>query len=298
MSTQTANESSTSRQITSDVPKSPPKWPLRPGVLVHVKCDTKQNLCANRAQSPQNTSQNASSLNNVSYASPLLSSNSRNTSTTESTTKMAIVPDLPARNTNAPITNNLDTSTAPLSNKKSIKPVARALIVDENDTLKIESNENDKTNNNRNDAIMTAASETTTGLLQSTANNSNNNNTSDANDELLRFTTSNLIERILGRLRWRREQSNNNNNNNNNTNANANANNGNENSGGILSKSNRRAVSLLRATGWFGSGKSTTSTTGLMSDNKKPNVNGITCTDAGKYLSTTSSIYLFAPKLF
>lgn len=293
MSTQTANESSTSRQITSDVPKSPPKWPLRPGVLVHVKCDTKQNLCANRAQSPQNTSQNASSLN-VSYASPLLSSNSRNTSTTESTAKMSIVPDLPARNTNASISNNLETSTALLNNKKSTKPVERALIVDENETMKIESNENDKTNLNRNDAIMTAASETTTGLLQNTANN--NNNISDANDELLRFTTSNLIERILGRLRWRREQSSSNNNNNNNNNVNAN--NGNENTGGILSKSNRRAVSLLRATGWFGSGKSTTSTTGLMSDNKKPNVNGITCTDAGKYLSTTSSIYLFAPKLF
>lgn len=35
-----------------DVPKSPPKWPLRPGVMVHVKVDTKQNLCAARAQSP------------------------------------------------------------------------------------------------------------------------------------------------------------------------------------------------------------------------------------------------------
>lgn len=35
-----------------EIPKSPPKWPLRPGVMVHVRVDTKQNLCAARAQSP------------------------------------------------------------------------------------------------------------------------------------------------------------------------------------------------------------------------------------------------------
>lgn len=36
----------------TEAPKSPPKWPLRPGVLVHVKEDTKEQLHAVRIQSP------------------------------------------------------------------------------------------------------------------------------------------------------------------------------------------------------------------------------------------------------
>lgn len=45
-----------------EIPKSPPKWPLRPGVMVHVKVDTKQNLCAARAQSPISTKLNRSDI--------------------------------------------------------------------------------------------------------------------------------------------------------------------------------------------------------------------------------------------
>ncbi|XP_055855843.1 hemicentin-1 isoform X5 [Episyrphus balteatus] len=40
--------SSTTSQTPLEIPKSPPRWPLRPGVMVHVKNDTKQNLAANR----------------------------------------------------------------------------------------------------------------------------------------------------------------------------------------------------------------------------------------------------------
>uniref|UniRef100_A0A336JZG9 CSON005257 protein n=1 Tax=Culicoides sonorensis TaxID=179676 RepID=A0A336JZG9_CULSO len=40
--------------LTNEAPKSPPKWPLRPGVMVHVKTDTKENLHAARTQSPTN----------------------------------------------------------------------------------------------------------------------------------------------------------------------------------------------------------------------------------------------------
>ncbi|XP_049314276.1 uncharacterized protein LOC105225255 isoform X9 [Bactrocera dorsalis] len=32
----------------AQAPKSPPRWPLRPGVMVHVSSDTKQNLATNR----------------------------------------------------------------------------------------------------------------------------------------------------------------------------------------------------------------------------------------------------------
>lgn len=294
LSAQTTAESPASRPIAPEIPKSPPKWPLRPGVLVHVKCDTKQNLCANRAQSPLNTSMNTSNLNNVSYASPLLSGNSRNTSIASAkatTTSTPItLPELPARNTKASHINGMETT-----NKKSTKPVARALLIDEDGvTAKVESDDSSKEDGgsggsggeggdnqiNINNSVIT--SNTTTGLLHNTTAP----NIEPNNDELLRFTSSNLIERILGRLRWRREQS---------TAHTNNTHNGGNNVEGILAKSNKRAVSLLRATGWFGSGKSTNSTTGLMSDTTKNHLNGITCSDSGKYftsLSHTHSLFV------
>lgn len=307
-----------------EIPKSPPKWPLRPGVLVHVKCDTKQNLCANRAQSPFNASMNTSSLNNVSYASPLLAANSRNTSmasgkgttggnggggggaaaTNLSSTPITL-PELPARNVKS---NSNTKSSDALNNTKKTKSVARALLIDEDGiTAKVESDDNSKEDESHVNINISDAerSETTTDLLRNaTATTATTTTTSTAasttttasgiggttttltssvaasngetnNDELLRFTSSNLIERILGRLRWRREQSTTHNSNN--------AHNGDNNEEGILAKSNKRAVSLLRATGWFGSGKSTNSTTGLMSDTNKNHLNGITCSDSGKY---------------
>lgn len=286
LSAQATAESPASRPSAPEIPKSPPKWPLRPGVLVHVKCDTKQNLCANRAQSPFNASMNTSNLNNVSYASPLLSGNSRNTSiasgkaaggSTNLSSTPITLPELPARNTKT--TNTTSTETTNNNNsKKSSKPVSRALLIDEDGiTAKVESSDDSckedggcRVNINN----STVGSDTTTGLLQNTTTTANSE---PNNDELLRFTSSNLIERILGRLRWRREQSNAHNNNN--------ANNAVNSEEGILAKSNKRAVSLLRATGWFGSGKSTNSTTGLMSDTPTKNhmQNGITCSDSGKY---------------
>ncbi|XP_031616824.1 hemicentin-1 isoform X2 [Contarinia nasturtii] len=302
LSAQATADSPASRSCAPEIPKSPPKWPLRPGVLVHVKCDTKQNLCANRAQSPFNAStlNTSGNLNNVSYASPLLSTNSRNTSMTSgkvgsgstnlSSTPITL-PELPARNTKTnstviaitttPTTNVSGATDSTTNNsKKTTKSVARALLIDEDGiTAKVESDDSSKedggnritipttnnTNNNNNSTVIGSV-DTTTGLLQNTVTVT----TSEPNnDELLRFTSSNLIERILGRLRWRREQSTNNN-----------AHNGTNNEDGILAKSNKRAVSLLRATGWFGSGKSTNSTTGLMSDTTKNQINGITCSES------------------
>lgn len=289
MSAQTTAESPASRPSVPEIPKSPPKWPLRPGVLVHVKCDTKQTLCANRAQSSLNASMNTSNLNNVSYASPLLNTNSRNTSiasgkgmnaTTNLSSTPITLPELPARNAKA--TNS---STTESTNKKNSKPnVVRTLLIDEDGiTANVEPDEPSKDDANRTNAsnLTVGADTTTTGLLQNTTTTNSEPN----NDELLRFTSSNLIERILGRLRWRREQSNVHNTNasnatNTNNNNNATSNNSDE---GILAKSNKRAVSLLRATGWFGSGKSTNSTTGLMSETNKNHLNGITCGDSGKY---------------
>lgn len=301
LSAQTTTESPASRPCAPEIPKSPPKWPLRPGVLVHVKCDTKQTLCANRAQSPLNTSMNTTSnLNNVSYASPLLNTNSRNTSiasgkgvnaaTNLSSTPITL-PDLPARNAKA-TNSSTNSESKMMANKRSAKPVARTLLIDEDGiTANVEPDETiskDDANRTTNDSNLTVGADTTTtGLLQNATTTNNEPN----NDELLRFTSSNLIERILGRLRWRREQSNV---------QNGNAINGSGGGGGgssgnedgILAKSNKRAVSLLRATGWFGSGKSTNSTTGLMTETKN-HLNGITCGDSGKYFRLFFSLSSF-----
>lgn len=285
MSTQTTTETPASRSFTStDIPKSPPKWPLRPGVLVHVKCnDTKQNLCANRAQSPtHNASLNASSINNVSYASPLLNhtnSNARNTSMVGGNDTMkstaTILPELPVRNAKQTSTTNDDSGM-----ERKAKMVARALLQDDNnindDTKKepflgtaIKSpndnpiNGTNHKNNNHNNGNDT----TTIGLLIATNSNSESTN----NDELLRFTSSNLIERILGRLRWRREQPTTTT-----TTATTTTNNHNNHNGNSQSGGTKKAKSLLlRSAGWFGSGKSTNSTTGLMNETNKQHLNGI-----------------------
>ena len=214
--------------------------------MVHVKTDTKQNLCASRTQSPAATAatatqattpelnETASNEQNVSYASPILSDSSTKqliNSSVDKTKSSTIPPPLiPYRNQN-------------LDNNATSQPIS--LSCSENNEL-------------LNDVNPTVNSENVTSSQV-------------ANDELINFTNSNFIERILSRLRWRRERtkaSSNNNNTDNDTNG--------------QSKSNKRAVNLLRATGWFGSGKSTNSSTGLF--DRRHHLEGIQCTDGGKYI--------------
>lgn len=199
-----SNHSLLVQQQLQDVPKSPPKWPLRPGVMVHVKVDTKQNLCAARVAN-------------------------HNSSIINTNTNTSIISET-KNDTNIPIEKSID--------------------------------ENQSTN-----------------------------------DELLNFTNSNLIERILSRLRWKRENINRMNKGNDddgdvcsscvNGNGKVIVIDGQNNHKNILStrRNNRRAVNLFRQTGWFGSGKSTTSSTGLVNSNRKEqHLSGIQCTDGGNDL--------------
>lgn len=271
-----------------EIPKSPPKWPLRPGVMVHVKVDTKQNLCASRTQNPssmpytpntssaitagtgQNPNEQQLNMSNVSYASPLLNKTPPTTgdafvqmdakdnvctvSATNGSSEISMQPPppppaLPARN----ILGKLATSSASAPSKTSC---SSELLTRENPT--------DENSNN------TTMEQTT--LVPNAPGN---------NDELITFTSSSLIEKILSRLRWRRERTKHSSTG---TGASNNDNCGSGNNAGdgtsILSKRNRRTVSLLRGTGWFGSGKSTNSSTGLF--DKDHHLNGITCDDGGK----------------
>ncbi|XP_055703742.1 hemicentin-2 isoform X8 [Phlebotomus papatasi] len=169
-------------QSPPEVPKSPPKWPLRPGVMVHIKGDTKQNLAASRSQTP-------------------------------STGRPEVSPGTPSKTPELPLRNS-----TPRPEVEAPAPKAEEETVEE------------------------------------------------INDELINFTNSGLIERILRRLRWRREGH------------------GVRRSPPILAQGSsvqggvqKKAANLLRAAGWFGSGKSTASSLGLFDSRHRPS--GIKYTD-------------------
>lgn len=175
-------------QSPPEVPKSPPKWPLRPGVMVHVKGDTKQNLAASRSQTP-------------------------------STGRPEVSPGTPSKTPELPLRNS-----TPRPEVEAPAPKAEEETVEE------------------------------------------------INDELINFTNSGFIERILRRLRWRREGH------------------GVRRSPPILAQSSsaqggvqKKAANLLRAAGWFGSGKSTASSLGLFDSRHRPS--GIKYTDGGMTLN-------------
>lgn len=251
---------------------------------------------------------------NVSYASPLSTSKiasaadkstesdkkSSATSTPSKATQPLVLPELPARNsklakstTSSIVSDTKQTKSAGTRSNDGQKSNGTANKIRNFTKIKSESEQPDKNDadveSGRADA-STLMIESTSGIRSPATNDGTDTNT----DELLSFTSSNLIERLLGRLRWRREHikrtnlSGGNAHNNKNTasggNGTSNGANGNEEN--LLSKSNKRAVNLLRATGWFGSGKSTNSTTGLMSDSERShNISGISRGDGGKYAS-------------
>ncbi len=215
-----------------EIPKSPPKWPLRPGVMVHVKSDTK--LSASRTQSPASVAQNANT-SNVSYASPILSQSLRTTSQPSSGVNVS---------GNREIVIDLSPKSPPTLPSRNLLDKFQAKVTTANDTQTRECADGIEDHNG-----STVASN---------------------NEELINFTSSSLIERILGRLRWRRQRTK------------RNSVDGETDDGNVMTKSNKRAVNLIRgATGWFGSGKSTNSSTGLF--DKRHQFSGITCSDGGKY---------------
>lgn len=97
-----------------DIPKSPPKWPLRPGVLVHVKDDTKEQLHAVRIQSPTGSKSllNSSGIS----ASTVVTNNSNNTNSTP-------LSSLPSKNpfrVSRPDSNSLNEMAAKNSNNDEL----------------------------------------------------------------------------------------------------------------------------------------------------------------------------------
>lgn len=83
MATDNAFSATTTTTQENEIPKSPPKWPLRPGVLVHVKNDTKEQLHAVRIQNPINhkTESSPSTLSSQALQLNVINNNNNNTGT-------------------------------------------------------------------------------------------------------------------------------------------------------------------------------------------------------------------------
>lgn len=138
----------------NEAPKSPPKWPLRPGVMVHVKTDTKENLHAARTQSPVSK---VVSQPNINSKQVIKNKNTENLNevTEETTVNNSTIsaPELPPKNP----------FRVPRSDSDSLNNTTKSLT-------------SDKTTNNN----------------------------SSINDELVKFSNSKLLERILIKLKLRR----------------------------------------------------------------------------------------------
>lgn len=134
----------------NEAPKSPPKWPLRPGVMVHVKTDTKENLHAARTQSPVSKAVSQPKID----SSQVITNKTVEKVTQETTLNQSTIsaPELPPKN-----------------------------------PFRVSRCDSDSLNNT-----------TKSSTSDKTANNTINN------DELVKFSNSKLLERILIKLKLRR----------------------------------------------------------------------------------------------
>ncbi|XP_070064173.1 uncharacterized protein nrm isoform X6 [Drosophila virilis] len=73
------------------VPKSPPRWPLRPGVMLHVSSDTKENLAVNRMTLKPNPNPNTNPSANASQLSAQLSAVLNDSQTNSNSTMLTEV---------------------------------------------------------------------------------------------------------------------------------------------------------------------------------------------------------------
>lgn len=243
--------STQSVQNEDEAPKSPPKWPLRPGVLVHVKTDTKENLHAARTQSPNskavpipmvpkintsnNKDNNKNSSSNINKSSTVNESEQGTIELNESTVSIPVPPPPPQQQMSPP----------------DIPP--------KNNPFRVSRCDSDSLNN--------------------TSKSSNN-------DELVKFSNSKFLQRILVKLNLRRAGPHIKETNKDEENCDENEDLGdgssfkrrNDYRFRIQSKASWRGTWDTWA--WFGSNKSTRSNKNLVDNNN--HITGIECTEKGK----------------
>ncbi|XP_075160209.1 uncharacterized protein LOC142233241 [Haematobia irritans] len=152
----------------TQAPKSPPRWPLRPGVMVHVSSDTKENLAVNRMTlKPNATLANltASTVNDSSVSSSTLNNSASNTTQTTSL-------NVTATNTSALLQN---------SHSQVIQTLSRmgrqqGRILNSNKVEEEMGNLTNNNNNNNNNTNVKSGTEAL-GNINSTTGTSTSTNT-------------------------------------------------------------------------------------------------------------------------
>lgn len=178
-----------------EIPKSPPKWPLRPGVLAYVKGDTKQNICAARnggsvtasmnhsTTTNTTTTANESALNKSAVSS---SASGNNANGDRNSNKQPQGTETTA--SGGAVGNGID-STVSAPGDRVLRKALKTIILSEDVAIQVEDDDDDD------DEEEQDYERRTRGLDEEETNT----------NELINFTNSNFINRILKRLRWRRQ---------------------------------------------------------------------------------------------
>lgn len=237
-----------------EIPKSPPKWPLRPGVMVHVKVDTKQNLCASRTQSPELY---ATRTNN--QIQPEISTIIKPKTGITIPKTVSVKPSTEADLSCSFLDNS---KTQLVSTEKNLDDsiVVQQEVTSQNEVISEETVE------------VTATVDAEPSCLQPA---------SAPTDELINFTSSSFMGKILRGLRWKRKNA---------------KDSVFKESRNVSFRGGKRTTNFLRRSArWFGSGKSTKSTnscTGLF--DQTHHISGITCSDSGNIDNFIAFYLLFS----
>lgn len=179
-----------------EIPKSPPKWPLRPGVLAYVKGDTKQNICAARNGGSVTASMNHSTTTNTTTTanesalnkSAVSSSASGNNANGDRNSNKQPQGTETTANGGGAVGNGID-STVSAPGDRVLRKALKTIILSEDVAIQVEDDDDDD------DEEEQDYERRTRGLDEEETNT----------NELINFTNSNFINRILKRLRWRRQ---------------------------------------------------------------------------------------------
>lgn len=246
----------------SEIPKSPPKWPLRPGVLAYVKGDTKQNICAARGTATMAVNQSMEKENGstgqAAVVSPLNNSTAGNSVNADSLHRSL------GSDSQSMVDGGLDDGqTVRAPGDRVLRKALKTIVLSDDVAIQVEEDDDDDDDEQEQD---------NRGAINRLAEDGEETNV----DELLNFTNSNFINRILKRLRWKRRGAA-----------------GFENrrrcspssSGPKKAKKSRRRLLLLRKmpiNGLFGSWKSTNSHTELF-DSSRHRPKGIKYPSSGNW---------------
>lgn len=296
------NSSAISAMGAGEIPKSPPKWPLRPGVLAYVKGDTKQNICAARnggAGIAMNHSTGSSGIvaaptspANAVTESPLNKSTASSASGAGHNANPAAggrnKPPPPLRQTQ--LINGQSSGTGEEGGRNNItvsahgdrvlRKALKTIVLSDDVAIQVEDDGDDDDEDDENNGRC---------------HNRRDEEDVETNvDELINFTNSNFINRILKRLHWRRQGRRNGGIGFDNRRSSSNSAAGGDGGAKMKTKKSRRRLLLLRKlpmNGLFGSWKSTNSHTELF-DSTRHRPAGIKYPSSGNWLCFVYSFLL------